>query len=159
MPQADSQSNIDPLDQTFNVDADGTPVSARLQITDDEPSISNELDATIRLRGRHVNATFTPEYPAMGAGARDDGRYVVRFNAQIPAFTSRHGDFIMGGATGIVIPRGVGDRICEHFDMDTLDDRANEVAEESFRSQLRARLEHGDDEFRDEVEALLERTK
>lgn len=150
--------NTDPLDQTFNVDANGTPTNVRLVVEDDNPGMNNELSVTARLRGRRLSGTFIPNYPTASVGGRDDGHYLVEFDQPLHQYSTRFGDFIMGGATAVEIPDDVGDRICDHFDIDTLSERADEVADRVFMTRLRLRAE-ADEEFRDELIELLDRVE
>ncbi len=162
MSQTDTQPDADgdPLDHTFEVQLNDITASARLIIDDEaEPSVSHELPGEMRVRGRTLPVTFKPHYPTTGVGTRDTGEYRAEFDRPLHAFNEQQGDFILGAATAVVIPDEVGDRICEQFDIDTLGERANEVADQNLISQLRARIEYGDDEeLREEVEAILDRS-
>lgn len=160
MSQSETQDDT-PLDQTFSVNIEnphGGPSETQLRLlVDDEPDMTGDIPVEVRASGQHIKGTLTTQDPQTGL-ADSDGRHVIEFKSMVRQFRTRFGDFIMNGATAVVIPDKVGDQIRTHFDQPTLPERRSEAAERSLKAQLRVRMEN-DEDFRNDVEDLLNATE
>lgn len=160
MSQSETQDET-PLDQTFSVNIEnpyGGPSETQLRLlVDADPDMTGDIPVEVHASGQHIKGTLTTQDPQTGF-TDSEGQHVIEFNSMVRQFRTRFGDFIMNGATAVVIPDEVGDRIREHFDQPTLPERRSEAAERSLKAQLRVRMEN-DDDFRNDVADLLTATE